>query len=461
MAHVFLSYVRENSDVVDRLADALRAFGIEVWLDRDRLRPGSRWSDAIRGAIADGAFFIACFSEEYFQREKTYMNEELTLAVEELRQRPVDRSWFIPVLLDDCALPGRSIGGGETLRSIHAVSLHHDWDEGIQRIVSVISPPAGLIHQLVRQLSADSARARIRAADSLGRMGSAAEHAVPDLRALLSDPNETVRAAAADALGSIGEVGQEVVVRLLSITGDDGHPSYPRAHASRALIKIGAAAVPYVIAALGERTGRNREAAIKTLAEMGEVAVPAVTAALTSDNEAVRVGAAEVLGRAGAPRQDPARSALPGLLHMLASEDAFEAATAANALGTLGDPAAVPALVKALADSNYLCGCAALALGRIAVPAAIEPLVGLLRDPDKFWVPRGAAAVALGDMGTAAREALPALSEAAEYDTESPGETWHVLCQEAVADAINRIRDPSAPSALTGHGYRYEMWGRY
>lgn len=121
------------------------------------------------------------------------MNEELTLAIEELRLRPADRSWFIPVLLNDCALPDRSIGAGERLSSIQAVSLHEDWDDGIRRILSVISPPAGLIHQLVQELSADSARARIRAADNLGQMGRVAERAVPALLELLSDENETVR----------------------------------------------------------------------------------------------------------------------------------------------------------------------------------------------------------------------------------------------------------------------------
>ncbi|MDH6136501.1 HEAT repeat protein [Kitasatospora sp. MAA4] len=461
MVHVFISYVHENSDLVDRLANTLKAFDIEVWVDRDRLQPGSRWSDAIREAITEGAFFVACFSAESLQRDKTYMNEELTLAIEELRQRPADRSWFIPVLLNECALPGRSIGAGETLRSIQAVLLYKDWDDGIQRLLSVISPPAGLVHQLVQALSADSARARIRAADSLGSMGSAAERAVPDLVELLSDDNETVRAAAADALGAIGVVNRDLVVRLLDITGDDGHPHYPRIHASRALVRIGVAAVPYLLAELEVRGGRMREAAMTTLAEMGAVASPALAAALGSEHESVRIAAAEVLAVTGGPRPGGSPSALPGLIRMLASGGEQEAPAAADALGRLGDPAAIPALAEALTDSNYLCSCAALALGRIGDPAAVPPLIGVLRDPDKFWVPRGAAAVALGDLGSAAQPALPALLEAVEYDTAATGGSWDERCREAVADAIERIRDPSTPSALAERGYRYEMWGRY
>ena len=98
--HVFVSYVREDHERVDRLANALRVAGVEVWVDRDALEPGQFWKDSIRRAIDDGAFFLACFSEAYVTRDETYMNEELSLAIERLRLMRRDRAWFIPVLLD-------------------------------------------------------------------------------------------------------------------------------------------------------------------------------------------------------------------------------------------------------------------------------------------------------------------------------------------------------------------------
>src|SRR5688572_29430341 len=97
--HVFISYVRDNIDVVEKLAGDLRTAGVEVWLDRERIKPGQRWKDAIRNAIRSGALFIACFSREYFERDKSYMNEELTIAIDELRLRATNRTWFIPVVL--------------------------------------------------------------------------------------------------------------------------------------------------------------------------------------------------------------------------------------------------------------------------------------------------------------------------------------------------------------------------
>jgi hypothetical protein len=139
MARVFISYVRENSGEVQRLYDDLQTRGIEVWLDRNDIEPGLFWDEAIRKAILQGDFFIACFSAEYNARSSTYMNEELTLAIEQLRQRPRDRAWFIPILFSG-EVPDWDIGAGKTLRSIQHVELDKNWDDGIQRILAVVQP---------------------------------------------------------------------------------------------------------------------------------------------------------------------------------------------------------------------------------------------------------------------------------------------------------------------------------
>lgn len=140
---MFISYVREDSLAVRRLADGLKAAGVEVWLDRERLLPGVRWEAAIRRAIRQGSFFIACFSAHYAAREKSYMNEELVIAIDELRMRPSDRTWFLPVLLDPDTLPQRAIGGGEYLEDLQFVELCDAWDEGFRRLLEAMStsPP--------------------------------------------------------------------------------------------------------------------------------------------------------------------------------------------------------------------------------------------------------------------------------------------------------------------------------
>lgn len=449
MEHVFLSYVRENSDAVDRLAATLQSFGVATWLDRDQIQPGSRWRDAIRDGIEEGAFFIACFSSEYNQRTKSFMNEELTLAIDELRQRPTDQSWFLPVMLNECDIPDRNIGAGDSLRSIQCVPLYRDWDGGVAKILAVIQPASAAVFSLTRQLSDTSARVRIRAADNLGQMGKLAEQALPSLMRLLDDENETVSAAAAAALGRIGVPEKRMIFKLLSITGDDGHPYYPSMHASSSLVSIGAAAVPVLIEALSVDDSRVREAAMKTLIEIGDPAVAPLTEALVSQNVSISGRIAQALGMI-AKTATPTSSLVPILIevlqHQSQDDDAayYSRAEAASALGRIGDNSAVPALIDALADPNYLCVSAAMALGEIGDTRAIGPLVEVLSDKDKFWVPRRAAAVALGNMGNSAKSAIDALTAALDYDTTNSGEKWDERAREAVVDAINRISVPSA-----------------
>lgn len=141
MGKVFISYVREDEKLVDRLVAHLQFNGVEVWVDTHDLIPGERWKSAIRRAIRQGAFFIACFSANHALRKRTYMNEELALAVEEFRLRRQDHAWFIPVRLTRCELPDIAIGpGGETLAELHALDLFVDWAEGCDRLLRAVRP---------------------------------------------------------------------------------------------------------------------------------------------------------------------------------------------------------------------------------------------------------------------------------------------------------------------------------
>lgn len=111
--HAFLSYVREDSQAVDMLQRVLEAAGIRIWRDTADLWPGEDWRSRIRRAITDNALaLIACFSQSSVSRERSYQNEELVLAIEQLRLRRQDDSWLIPVRFDDCVIPDWEIGGG-------------------------------------------------------------------------------------------------------------------------------------------------------------------------------------------------------------------------------------------------------------------------------------------------------------------------------------------------------------
>jgi formylglycine-generating enzyme required for sulfatase activity len=138
--HVFLSHVREDAERVERLAADLEARGIETWIDRHKIKPGQRWQKAIEDAIRSGAFFVASFSHAYSARTRTYMNEELNLALEEVRLRPAETSWFIPVRLDDCEIPDLPIAPNVTVRSFQWLDMFPEWEMGVERLAGAIGP---------------------------------------------------------------------------------------------------------------------------------------------------------------------------------------------------------------------------------------------------------------------------------------------------------------------------------
>lgn len=122
--HVFISHIRDDSDKVKRLERALVAVGLEVWRDTAELWPGDSWRMKIRQAIADDALVvIACFSHKSLARSVSYQNEELALAIDQMRLRQPGARWLIPVRFDNCQVPDLEIGGGTTLRSLQWADL--------------------------------------------------------------------------------------------------------------------------------------------------------------------------------------------------------------------------------------------------------------------------------------------------------------------------------------------------
>lgn len=178
--HVFISYVREDADRVDKLQELLQAAGVQVWRDTVDLLPGEDWRMAIQRAISDGSLvFLACFSHHSTARQKSFQNEELVLAVEELRRRRPGEPWLIPVRFDDCQIPEQNIGAGRTLASIQRADLYGDrHDQQASRLVASVQ-------RILGRGSGTSA--------GTDRRGSALERAVDvdDVESL--HPRETAR----------------------------------------------------------------------------------------------------------------------------------------------------------------------------------------------------------------------------------------------------------------------------
>jgi hypothetical protein len=136
---VFVSYLREDWPRVEPIVVRLRAADVEVWVDTASIEPGKNWKREIKRAIRLGDYFVACFSQGYADRDRSFMNEELRLAVAEQRLMANDRTWFIPVLLEPCAVPDFEIDWSTSLETLQYVDFAVDWEDAMARLIRAVS----------------------------------------------------------------------------------------------------------------------------------------------------------------------------------------------------------------------------------------------------------------------------------------------------------------------------------
>ena len=333
--HVFISYVHENDKEVQKLCEELTRCGVKVWLDRNDIEIGVDWQQAIRRAIHDGAFFIACFSKEYearrdkIQEERiTYMNEELTLAIDILRQRFLDQAWFIPVILNDCSVPDFDIGRGKTLQSLQYVELYKDWNVGVKRIVDVINPISPELQRLIEALQSEDVAVRRITSEALLKISDMDSRILPVLIEAMKDEDKHIHDNITMVLYKIGKSAipafmqalndkDKVICRLVTLAldkiGDSSavpaliqalsiNDSLVRKYAIGALVNIGdSSAIPALIQALGDDSNRVRSYAFMELSKIGNSAISELIKALSDENSYVRYNAVGVLREIAAP----------------------------------------------------------------------------------------------------------------------------------------------------------------
>jgi hypothetical protein len=97
---VFLSYASEDAAAAQRIAEALRAAGVEVWFDREELRGGDAWNQKIARHIRECALFLAIVSAHTEQRPEGFFRREWFLAVDRTREMADDHAFLLPVAID-------------------------------------------------------------------------------------------------------------------------------------------------------------------------------------------------------------------------------------------------------------------------------------------------------------------------------------------------------------------------
>jgi TolB-like protein len=98
---VFLSYASQDAQAAQRIAEALRAAGIEVWLDQSELRGGDVWDQKIRCQIRECAIFIPIISASSQARLEGYFRLEWRLADQRTYLMAKSRAFLLPVCIDD------------------------------------------------------------------------------------------------------------------------------------------------------------------------------------------------------------------------------------------------------------------------------------------------------------------------------------------------------------------------
>jgi len=106
---VFLSYASEDAEAAQRIADALRTAGIEVWFDRSELRGGDVWDQKIRREIRDCGLFVPVISSNTASRHEGYFRLEWDLADQRTHMMARNRVFIVPVCLDTTADSGADV----------------------------------------------------------------------------------------------------------------------------------------------------------------------------------------------------------------------------------------------------------------------------------------------------------------------------------------------------------------
>ena len=97
---VFLSYASQDAQAVRRIAEALRAAGVEVWFDQNELVGGDAWDAKIRKQIAECALFVPVISAATQARGEGYFRLEWKLAVDRSHLMAHDQPFLLPVVID-------------------------------------------------------------------------------------------------------------------------------------------------------------------------------------------------------------------------------------------------------------------------------------------------------------------------------------------------------------------------
>ena len=118
---VFLSYASQDAEAAQKICEALRAAGIEVWFDQSALRGGDVWDQTIRKQIKTCVLFIPVISRHTHERDEGYFRLEWKLAVDRSHLMKTNKAFLLPVVVDDTREDDENVP--DRFRDIHWTRL--------------------------------------------------------------------------------------------------------------------------------------------------------------------------------------------------------------------------------------------------------------------------------------------------------------------------------------------------
>jgi len=131
-AAIFLSGMRRDEVKLDRLYHMLRGAGYRPWMAKLDVKPGERPLEAIRSAIRNCDFFLACVSTHAMDKNGT-IHREIAEALDHFDEPQAGSRTLIPVRLDEVEWPAR-------LAEIQGIDLldRDGWRSGWRRLRKAI-----------------------------------------------------------------------------------------------------------------------------------------------------------------------------------------------------------------------------------------------------------------------------------------------------------------------------------
>lgn len=97
---VFVSYASQDREAARRVAEGLRAEGIEVWFDENELVGGDSWDSKIRRQIGTCELFLPLISASTEARLEGYFRLEWKIAAQRTQTMAEEKAFLLPIVID-------------------------------------------------------------------------------------------------------------------------------------------------------------------------------------------------------------------------------------------------------------------------------------------------------------------------------------------------------------------------